>query len=141
MKKYKEIILYIIFGVATTIVNWISYALLSIIGIDMNISNMIAWFVSVIFAYVTNKILVFESKSMRPAVFLPELLKFFGARIVTGFVEIAGLPILVHIGLKQTIFGIEGFAAKISVSVIVIILNYIFSKMLIFKHSESEKTD
>ena len=64
----------------------------------------------------------------------PELLKFFGARIVTGLVEIIGLPLLVYVGLNQTIFGVDGFVAKILISIIVIVLNYVFSKILIFKN-------
>ena len=136
MKKYKEVILYFIFGVATTVVNWISYAALNMAGADMNISNIIEWFLAVIFAYVTNKIFVFESKSMKLSVLLPELMKFFGARVVTGLVEIIGLPILVYIGLRQTILGVDGFVAKILISVIVIVLNYVFSKTLIFKNTK-----
>lgn len=134
MKKYKEIILYLIFGVATTVVNWVCYAGLNIAGIDMNVSNIIAWFVAVIFAYITNKLFVFESKSLRLTIMFPELLKFFGARIVTGLVEIIGLPLLVYVGLNQTIFGVDGFVAKILISIIVIVLNYVFSKILIFRN-------
>ena len=136
LKKYKEVIMYLIFGVATTLVNWICYAGLNIIGIDMNVSNIMAWFVAVIFAYVTNKLFVFESKSLHMTVMLPEVFKFFGARIVTGLVEIIGLPLLVYLGLNQTIFGVDGFVAKILISVIVIVLNYVFSKMLIFKNNQ-----
>ena len=133
LKKHKEVVLYLIFGVATTVVNWICYAGLNIAGTDMNISNIIAWFVSVMFAYNTNKLFVFKCKSMRLSVMLPEFVKFFGARVVTGLVEIVGLPILVYLGLNQTFFGVDGFVAKILISVIVIVLNYVFSKMLIFK--------
>ena len=131
--KYKEVIMYLIFGVATTLVNWIVYSLLMKTSvINMTISNAIAWFAAVVFAYITNKIFVFESKSWNPAEVWKEVVKFFGARIATGVIEIGGLPLLYYIGVKQSIFGVEGFLAKILVSVIVVILNYVFSKIFVF---------
>lgn len=133
LKKYKEVILYLVFGVATTVVNWISYASFNKMGIGMNTSNVLAWVLAVVFAYITNKIFVFESKSMKLEVLLPEIGKFVGARVVTGVIEIVGLPLLVYAGIRQTIFGVEGFLAKILVSVLVVILNYVFSKIFVFK--------
>ena len=131
--KYKEVIMYLIFGVATTLVNWIVYSLLMKTSvINMTVSNAIAWFMAVVFAYITNKIFVFESKSWNPAEVWKEVVKFFGARIATGVIEIVGLPLLYYIGVKQSIFGVEGFLAKILVSVIVVILNYVFSKIFVF---------
>lgn len=131
--KYKEVIMYLIFGVATTLVNWIVYSLLMKTSvINMTVSNAIAWFTAVVFAYITNKIFVFESKSWNPAEVWKEVVKFFGARIATGVIEIGGLPLLYYIGVKQSIFGVEGFLAKILVSVIVVILNYVFSKIFVF---------
>ena len=131
--KYKEVIMYLIFGVATTLVNWIVYSLLMKMSvINMTVSNAIAWFAAVVFAYITNKIFVFESKSWNPAEVWKEVVKFFGARIATGVIEIGGLPLLYYIGVKQSIFGVEGFLAKILVSVIVVILNYVFSKIFVF---------
>lgn len=131
--KYKEVIMYLIFGVATTLVNWIVYSLLmKTTVINMTVSNAIAWFAAVVFAYITNKIFVFESKSWNPAEVWKEVVKFFGARIATGVIEIGGLPLLYYIGVKQSIFGVEGFLAKILVSVIVVILNYVFSKIFVF---------
>ena len=62
IKKYKEIIMYLIFGVLTTLVNWFCYAFLTKSGMEMNISNCIAWLVAVLFAFITNKVFVFESK-------------------------------------------------------------------------------
>lgn len=139
IKKYKEIIMYLIFGVATTLVNWIVYSLLmKTTVIDMTISNAIAWFAAVVFAYVTNKLFVFESKSWKAAQVWKEVVKFFGARIATGVIEIGGLPFLYYIGVKQSLFGVDGFVAKILVSVIVVILNYIFSKIFVFREKREE---
>ena len=131
--KYKEVIMYLIFGVATTLVNWVVYSLLmKTSAVNMTISNAIAWFTAVVFAYITNKLFVFESKSWNVA----EVVKFFGARIATGVVEIGGLPLLYYIGVKQSLFGVEGFVAKILVSVIVVILNYVFSKIFVFNKKD-----
>jgi len=154
-QKYKEIIMYLIMGVATTLVNWITYMViisffnqgdglstfiekyfkLSIEPNSLNVfvSNAIAWIVAVIFAYITNKIFVFESKTWTVKAFWREFSLFISARAITGILEIFGVPLLVEIGLDQTILGYEGMVSKAIVSVAVIILNYIFSKLIIFK--------
>lgn len=135
--KYKEVIMYLIFGVATTLVNWVVYSLLmKTSAVNMTISNAIAWFTAVVFAYITNKLFVFESKSWNVVEVWKEVVKFFGARIATGVIEICGLPLLYYIGVKQSLFGVEGFAAKILVSVIVVILNYVFSKIFVFNKKD-----
>ena len=107
-------------------------------AINMTVSNAIAWFVAVVFAYITNKLFVFESKSWKLTEVWKEVVKFFGARIATGVIEIGGLPLLFYIGVKQSLFGVEGFLAKILVSIIVVILNYVFSKIFVFKAKKEE---
>ena len=140
-QKNKEIINYIIFGVLTTAVNWIIYTITTnIMGIDMNIANMIAWFGAVLFAYITNKRFVFESKKWNLSLLAKELSLFFGSRILSGIVEIGGFSLFVFIGLNQTIFGIKGFIAKACISVFVIVLNYIFSKLLVFRKKQNEES-
>lgn len=158
--KYKEIIMYIIFGVLTTLVNWVVYTILiklfggatesqevlfSLFGRDITmkifyifIANFVAWVAGVSFAFVTNKIWVFESKSWAPRVALKEFWLFVTARLITGVLEWFGVPLLVAIGLNQPLFGIDGFVAKILVSVIVIVLNYVFSKLIIFKDKDKK---
>lgn len=129
--------MYLIFGVSTTLVNWIVYTLLvSIANTDVTLANGIAWFAAVIFAYITNKLYVFESKSWKVTVLAHEIISFFGARIASGVFEIFLPALLMKIGLDQAIFGIEGFAAKLVVSVLVIVLNYIFSKLFVFKNKK-----
>lgn len=162
LEKYKEIIMYIIFGVLTTLVNWVTYALVepplsrafhgdeviltmshfSLTNATMAIflANFIAWVAGVLFAFVTNKIWVFESKSWRPKVALKEFWLFVLARLITGALEWFGVPLLVAIGMNQPLFGVEGFVAKIVVSVIVVILNYVFSKLIIFKNKDPKIT-
>ncbi len=137
--KYKEIILYIIVGGLTTLVNWIVYApcthLLPIKteGQLVLVSNIIAWVASILFAYFANKMWVFKSKTKGIKELTKEFTAFVGARLLTGIIEIIGVPFLVTIGLNQTLLGIEGAISKVVVSVVVIVLNYVFSKVFIFK--------
>lgn len=148
--KYHEIIMYLIFGVATTVVSWATYALFtfliptfSFLGITVEnttTSNVLSWICAVIFAFITNKVWVFNSKSWKPSVAFKELWMFVLSRLATGVVEWVGLPILIAIGVDQTIFGVDGMIAKIIVSIIVVILNYVFSKLFIFKRKK-EATD
>ena len=147
-KKYQEIILYLFWGVMTTIVSWGSYSAFALLfqtqntgkhiwGMKMTmavlLANVFSWLCAFLFAYVTNKLWVFHSKSWSLKVVLPEFGKFFSARALTGILEIVAVPFLVGIGLNQTILGIEGMVAKILVSIVVVLLNYIFSKVFIFK--------
>lgn len=136
-KNRKELILYVVFGVATTAVNWIIYTTMTMVmHIGMTLSNAIAWGGAVVFAFLTNKLLVFESKSMHWSVLLKEMLLFAGARILSGVFEVFLPTLLVIIGLDQKLWGIEGFWAKASVSVFVVALNYVISKILVFKKKE-----
>jgi putative flippase GtrA len=97
------------------------------------LSNILSWVCAFLFAFITNKLWVFGSKSWKPAVCLPELGKFFSARALTGVLEIIAVPLLVSLGLNQTVLGVEGMVAKVIVSVVVVVLNYIFSKLFVFK--------
>ena len=145
-KKHKEIIMYLIFGVLTTVVSWGSYALFEIVlgtvifnNIVLSaIANILSWIVAVLFAYITNKLWVFESKSFKKDVVLKEFAAFVGSRLLSGVVEWAGVPLLMLVGLNQAIFGIEGMLAKVIISVVVVILNYILSKLLVFKKKKEE---
>lgn len=134
MKKYREQIMYLIFGVATTAVNWVVYvAMQKLFHAEMTLCNAVAWVIAVSFAFVTNKLFVFDSRSWKPSLVLREGVAFVGGRILTGILEIVAPTFLFRIGLSQTVFGIEGFAAKAVTSVAVIILNYVFSKLLVFR--------
>ena len=146
--KYREIIVYIFWGGMSTVVGWGSYIifasllsgnvsdihLLSMtISVTVFVANVLSWIFAVAFAFYTNKVFVFQSKSWKMDIWVGECLKFVGARIATGVLEIFGVPFLVAIGLNQKIFGIEGIVAKITVSVAVVALNYVFSQLFIFK--------
>lgn len=131
--KYKKLILYILFGGMTTILNWIVYAVGVKLQLGITISNILAWSIAVFFAFITNKLFVFESKILKIRVIFNEFIKFVGARILTGAIEIGGLPLLYYLGMNQQLFGIDGFIAKIMISIIVMVLNYVFSQVLVFK--------
>ena len=138
-RKYEEIILYLIFGFLTLVVNWSAYAIFVRCGIEINLSNILSWIVSVSFAFVVNKWFVFKSKSLVPIVVLRELGSFFAARVITGVIAIVLFPIVYALGMDQTIFGVDGFAAKIFTTVLEIILNWAFSKFLIFNLSKKKE--
>lgn len=138
LKKYKEIIMYLFFGVTTTLVNWVVYApLVNVLDVNVNVANFAAWFVAVVYAYITNKLFVFESKSWKASFLVREILSFFGARAASGVFETFLPGILMALGLNQTFFEIEGGIAKIVVSVLVIVLNYIFSKLFVFRKKKN----
>ena len=148
--KYKEIIMYLIFGVLTTVVSWVSYALFEMLfdsfvsetELKVALANVLSWVAAVLFAYITNKLWVFDSKSWEKKLLIREIATFVGSRLLTAPLEWVGVPLLVAIGLDGTIFGIDGMIAKVVVSVAVVILNYVFSKLIVFrkpkKRSEKE---
>lgn len=140
--KYKELITYGVFGVATTVVNFIAFKLFNVIlGEEYYLlSNVIAWVVSVFFAYFTNKLWVFESKSMKADVVMKELLSFFAARGFSFIIEELGLYLLVDVAklsdysLNLVYFNLSGtMISKVLIAAVVVVLNYFFSKMFIFR--------
>ena len=128
--KYKEIINYTIFGILTTIINLtVYYALTNTIfnpnnEIELQITNIISWIISVLFAYITNKLYVFNSKERNIA---KEITTFFSSRILTLVLD----SILMYIFISILHFNDQ--IMKLLITVIVIILNYILSKIYIFK--------
>ena len=124
-KKYKEIINYLIFGVLTTLISIVNYAIFTkVFHIDYLISNVLSWIIAVLFAYITNKIYVFESKSKKN---IKEITSFFFFRVVSLIIEMIILYIFVDI------LHIDDLVTKIIAQVIVIVSNYIFSKLFVFK--------
>ena len=128
LKKYKSFLMYGIFGVLTTIVNLAVYNLCYYkAGINNTVSNVIAWILAVAFAYITNKLWVFESKSWKMSVLRREVTAFVSCRLATGIMDILIMYICVDI------LGWHAMLMKLASNVLVIILNYIFSKLIIFK--------
>ena len=123
----RETITYVIAGVLTTVVNFIAYYLFcNIIGIENLIANGIAWVIAVVFAYIINDLWVFRSERASIRRQIEKISKFFGARILSFVVEEAGMFLFVDI------IGWNNMIVKAALAVIVIILNYFFSKLYIF---------
>ncbi|HKL99222.1 MAG TPA: GtrA family protein [Mobilitalea sp.] len=122
----REIITYAIAGVLTTIINFISYEGLYRLGLTNLKANLLAWVIAVTFAYIVNKLNVFHSKSETVKDEALKVTKFYGARLVSLGVEQLGIYIFVEV------LGVYRWIIKGALSVIVIILNYIFSKLYIF---------
>lgn len=132
--KYKELILYIVFGLGTTVVNWGSYTVLFKFVIEnVAVVNAFSWVCATLFAYITNKIWVFESKSSSVHALLKEFLMFIAARLGTGALEMVLVPLLVALGFDQGLANIRGLYAKVGVSILVVFLNYFISKLVIFR--------
>ncbi|MBQ4510592.1 MAG: GtrA family protein [Clostridia bacterium] len=140
--KYKELILYLIFGVLTTFVSIFSFWLFGLFIPDKLylITNVISWVIAVIFAFVTNKLFVFESKKWGKAELSSEVPKFLGARVFSLIIEELGLILFIDLlGFKELGWTVLGFnvtgelIAKTIMAIVVIVLNYFFSKFMIFK--------
>lgn len=135
MKKMKDLIVqhwevlsYLIFGVLTTVVNYLVYLpVYNLLGLSAALSNAIAWVVAVAFAYLTNKPFVFKSHDWSAKTVIPELTKFVGCRVASGAAET--LILLV----TADVLCWNGNLWKLVTSVLVVILNYIASKLVVFR--------
>ncbi|MCI7239910.1 GtrA family protein [Aerococcus suis] len=129
--RLREIIAYVFFGVLTTIVNIaVFYLLNTVLGWHYLWANLWAIILSIIFAYVTNKLWVFHSSRETPLEILREFFSFVLVRALSGLMDMLLMLLLI------TYLGVPDFTAKIIVQVIVIIINYIASKWLVFKQNE-----
>lgn len=128
LEKYWDVISYLFFGVLTTIVNYVIYLpVYNLLGLSAAVSNAIAWVVAVAFAYLTNKPFVFKSHDWSAKTVVPELAKFVSCRLASGVMETAILFVTVDL------LGWNGNLWKLVTSVLVVILNYLASKLLVFK--------
>ena len=126
--KYRDVAIYLVFGVMTTLVNYIVYLpCYNLLGLSATFSNVIAWAAAVCFAFVTNKPFVFQSYDWSAATVVPELIKFLGTRIGSGLLETAIL------GVSVDLLQWNGNLWKILTSVLVVVINYVGSKLLVFK--------
>ena len=127
-KKYREIIAYLVFGVLTTAVNIVVYWLAAHpLGIGTVPSSVIAWIASVLFAYVTNRTMVFHSETTGASGIFKEMMYFFGARLATGVIDWVFMYVTVDL------IGWNDVYMKVIANVIVVILNYVASKLIIFR--------
>ena len=134
--KYKEIINYLIFGVLTTIVSLVTYYICVYTILDpdnavqLQIANVISWIISVTFAYITNRKFVFESKEKNK---IKEASKFVTSRIATLLMDMA----IMYVGV--TVLRFNDKIMKLISQVVVIVMNYILSKILVFKKEKNNK--
>lgn len=128
----KEVILYIVFGVLTTLVNLVSfYVMNSLLHWDENIANFIAILLAVIFAYITNKDLVFHANAKNLKERIQQFCKFMLGRAFTMVLEFVGGLLLFNLPIPNIII-------KAGLTVIVIILNFFISKFFAFKNNTKE---
>lgn len=127
-KRHSEIINYLMLGIATTITNFVVYyLLLNLCGCSATISNVVAWFISVLVAFVTNKPFAFKSYDWSFCVTFPEFVKFVGFRIGSGAME------TVFLGITVDFLEWNGNIMKLLISVVVVIVNYYASKLFVFR--------
>ncbi|ENY8713428.1 GtrA family protein [Clostridioides difficile] len=128
LKKHKETILYLFFGAFTTLVNIVSYLFFTrVILFNFMVANALAWILAVLFAYVTNKFFVFESKRIEIRFVFKEFLSFVSFRLLSGVVEMLIMYVMIDLLFVNDVI------VKIFTNIVVIVLNYLFSKMIIFK--------
>ena len=144
----REMLLYMAFGVGTTLINLGTYWCFNTLwGAHLYlVSNIGAWIFSVAFAFITNKIWVFNSRSWERNLVIKESLEFTGARLLSFIIEEIGLYLMIDVGSMGsqifTLFSTElkgETLAKVLISIVVIIMNYFFSKFVIFKKSEKSE--
>lgn len=135
-KKYDEIINYLIFGALTTVVTIITYAIFTNTflsaktALDIQIANVLSWIIAVTFAYLTNRKFVFKSKAQGTKR-AKEIINFFLARISSLIIEMLFMYVTV------TLLSYNDLICKVIAQVIVIVFNYICSKLIIFKKEEN----
>ena len=127
--RYKELFLYAVFGVGATVINIVSYRVLAnTFGKKyFLIANIIAWILAFIFAFITNKLFVFESKSWEAQIAMKEFVGFLSARLATGILDTVLMWFFV------SVISLDDTLSKIIINILVIIINYVASKFFIFK--------
>lgn len=166
LKKRKRVIIYFLCCLLCFAANWTVYTLMTkALNVDLsevgetgnavfsvfsgesgsNLYKLLActftaWTVNLLVSFTTNKMWVFKSRNWSPKVVGREFLTFLGGHLFTGVIDWFGTPLLVMLGMKAKFFGIEGAAAKLTVSIIIMFLNYFLSKLLVFKKKSGNNT-
>ena len=121
------VVMYLVFGVLTTVVDWVAYRILRLSGLGYMFSNVVAWAAAVVFAFVTNKFMVFNSKSVDRLIIIKEFISFVGARVFSLLLQLVGIELMIDYA------NINEYIAKAVMTVVVVVCNYVFSKLFIFK--------
>lgn len=136
--KHKELILYTAVGVSAVVLNWMTYSLFMEF-MPMVMANTMSWALTLVFTFVANKIFVFQSRCFERSVLKKEAISFITTRGVTGFLEVVAQPQLYAWGMNRPLFGVDGLEAKITVCVILSIVNYLGTKLIVFPESNSKR--
>ena len=129
--KHKEALLYLFFGGLTFLISVLSFALLTdMLILDALVSNVISWIIAVLFAFFTNRIWVFQAPTKTAGEFLYQMVSFFGGRVATLLLE----ELMIYVFITRLQF--PNLPVKVVAQVVVIILNYVISKLFVFKKEE-----
>lgn len=140
IEKHKEIILYTVVGVSAVVVNWLLYSFF-VAFLPMVVANTLSWAITVVFTFIINKIFVFQSMCFERSVVRKEAITFLTSRGVTGFLEVVAQPQLYTWGMDRPLFGVDGLEAKITVCVILSIVNYLSTKLLVFRQPDAKRIE
>ena len=131
LQRYKSQLLYLFFGGCTTLVNLVVYALCAhMANLSTALSTIIAWVAAVLFAYITNRTWVFESRASTVPDLLREIGSFFLCRLATGLLDLA----IMYVCVDR--LGLPDLLVKLLSNAVVVVLNYVFSKLIIFSGKE-----
>lgn len=130
-KAHKEVLLYLLFGGLTTFVSIGTFALFTGIGMDALTANIPSWILAVLFAYVTNKIWVFDAPTHGAAALIRQMASFFAGRLVTLGME----ELILYIFITR--LGLWAMGVKIVAQAAVIVGNYAISKIFVFRKTKS----
>ena len=131
IRRYKDVIPYLFFGVCTTVVNVVVYwCSAHIFALSTMLSTVIAWILAVLFAYITNRKWVFKSDAKSRLAIAKEISSFFGCRLATGIIDWLCMFVFVEV------LSINDVVIKVLANILVIVLNYVASKLIIFKRGQ-----
>lgn len=134
-RRHRELILYVWFGGWTTVVNYASYLLLADLArVHYLAATALAWALSVLFAYLTNRKWVFRSQVRGAGAVLLEALAFFGSRGFSGLLDFGLMYLCV------SVLALNGDVCKLMINLLVIVLNFVLSKLLVFRRGASDET-
>ena len=133
-RRHREVLLYLFFGGLTTVVSIGSFWLCNdVLQSNEHVANTVSWLLAVLFAFVTNRLWVFQAAGNEKGAFVKQLIRFYGGRVVTFLTEEVILLVFV------TWLQLPGLAVKIAAQIVVLILNYVVSKVFVFKNKKADE--
>ena len=130
--RHRELVLYTTVGVVMTLFNWLAYCDMVEV-MPMFFANAFSWGLTTVVTFLLNKLYVFGSRSFEKNLVIKEFISFVTARGITGMLEIVMQPQLFAMGMDRPLFGVEGLEAKVTVCLVLSIVNYVSTKRLVFR--------